>query len=262
MVIYFSATGNTEFIAKRLAERLDDECINLIDRVKENDHSVLHSEKPFIVCAPIYVGEIPRFMTKYIKEQTFSGTKDVYCVFTSGGYCGCAGVLTEKLFEKKGMNYLGHADIQMPSNYTASKMFKSPTSDEIKNTITKACEMLDTVIEDIKAKRTPFCRKPMLLETWGTIPLNPVWSKFMYKAKDFYSTEKCICCGKCVKVCPLNNISLAEGKPVWSNSCTHCMACIGTCPTEAVEYGNITQDKEKYSIYKYNDFLKTLKDHE
>jgi len=85
---------------------------------------------------------------------------------------------------------------------------------------------------------------------------------FMYKTKGFHSTEKCISCGKCVKVCPLNNISLSEGKPVWSKNCTHCMACIGTCPTEAVEYGNITQTKEKYSIYKYNDFLKTLKDHE
>ena len=262
MVIYFSATGNTEFVAKELAERLDDECINLIDRIKEKDHSVLHSDKPFIVCAPVYVCEIPRFMAKYLKEQTFTGCKDVYCIFTSGGYCGIAGNLTKKLFEKKGMNYRGHADFQMPRNYTASNMYDMLSPEEVKVRILESYSRIDTVASDIKALRVPECRKPMFFETIAAIPLNPVWSKFMYKTKGFHSTEKCIICGKCVKVCPLNNISLSEGKPVWSKNCTHCMACIGTCPTEAVEYGNITQTKEKYSIYKYNDFLKTLKDHE
>lgn len=33
MILYFSATGNTEFVAKQLAKRLDDECINLLDRI-------------------------------------------------------------------------------------------------------------------------------------------------------------------------------------------------------------------------------------
>ena len=85
MVLYFSATGNTEFIAKELARCLDDKCVNLLERFKSQDHSVLHSEKPFVICAPVYVCEMPRFMSRYLKEQTFSGSKDVYFIFTSGG---------------------------------------------------------------------------------------------------------------------------------------------------------------------------------
>ena len=27
------------------------------------------------------------------------------------------------------------------------------------------------------------------------------------------------------------------------NQCTHCMACIGNCPVEAIEYGTVTQKK-------------------
>ena len=86
MILYFSATGNTEYIAKELAARLNDECINLLERIKNHDHSVLYSEKPYIICAPVYVCEMPRFMSKYLKEQTFTGSKDVYFIFTSGGY--------------------------------------------------------------------------------------------------------------------------------------------------------------------------------
>ena len=100
MILYFSATGNTEFIAKEIAKRLDDECLNLLERIKMDDHSIIQSEKPLIICAPVYVCEIPRFMSKYLREQTFTGTKDVYFIFTSGGYCGISGVLAKSMFKK------------------------------------------------------------------------------------------------------------------------------------------------------------------
>jgi flavodoxin len=33
MVLYFSATGNTEFIAKEIAKRLGDECLSILDKI-------------------------------------------------------------------------------------------------------------------------------------------------------------------------------------------------------------------------------------
>ena len=120
MILYFSATGNTEYIAKEIAQRLNDECINLLDRVKKADYSVLHSNTPFIICAPVYVCEMPRFMSNYLKKQPFSGSKDVYFIFTSGGYCGISGQLAKSIFRKKKMNYRGHAEFKMPRNYVAN----------------------------------------------------------------------------------------------------------------------------------------------
>ena len=35
----------------------------------------------------------------------------------------------------------------------------------------------------------------------------------------------------------MNNIVFENGKPIWGNQCTHCMACICYCSTEAIEYG-------------------------
>ena len=93
MVLYYSATGNTEFIAKELAKRLDDECVDLLERIKTQDHSPLYSEKPFVICSPVYVCEMPRFLRNYLKAQTFTGSKDVYFFFSSGGFYGVAGDL-------------------------------------------------------------------------------------------------------------------------------------------------------------------------
>ena len=39
MILYFSATGNTRFIATELAKKLDDECIDLLSRIKKGDFS-------------------------------------------------------------------------------------------------------------------------------------------------------------------------------------------------------------------------------
>lgn len=258
MVLYFSATGNTEYIAKELAERLNDECINLLDRFKTQDHSVLYSERPFIICAPVYVCEMPRFMSKYLKEQTFSGSKDVYFIFTSGGYCGISGQLAKFMFKKKKMDYHGHAEFRMPRNYVANDAYPMLEEQEIRNRIRHSYNKLDSVASDIQAGRKLSARHIFLFETIVTLPFNPIWSKYKLRAKDFYCTDKCIGCGKCAKLCPLNNIRLEDKKPCWGDSCSHCMACIGNCPTEAIEYGTITQTKDKYNFGKYRSFADTL----
>lgn len=227
MILYFSATGNTEYIAKEIAKQLNDDCINLLDRVKSNDHTILHSDKPFIICAPVYVCEMPRFMSKYLKEQDFSGNKNVYFIFTSGGYCGISGQLAKQIFRKKKMNYLGHAEFKMPRNYVANDSYPMLERDEIEKRILDSKEKINTVVADIKAGNKLKARHIFLFETIITVPFNPVWCKYKLRAKDFYSTDKCVGCGKCAKLCPLNNISIENKKPVWHDNCTHCMACIG-----------------------------------
>ena len=77
-------------------------------------------------------------------------------------------------------------------------------------------------------------------------PVNRAFYRFYVKAKKFYAKDTCISCGKCEHVCPLNNIKLEGGKPVWGTKCTHCMACIAKCPVEAIEYGKATKHKQRY----------------
>jgi len=36
------------------------------------------------------------------------------------------------------------------------------------------------------------------------------------------------------------------------------MACIGNCPVNAIQYGNITQKKEPYNFGKYQYVVKNL----
>lgn len=258
MVLYFSATGNTEFIAKELAKRMGDECINLLDRIKKQDYTPIHSEKPFVICAPIYVCEIPRFMMKYLKKQSFEGSRDVYFILTSGGYCGPAGKLLKGIFRSKKMVCHGHAEFKMPRNYVASDDYPMLEREQVEERITGSYAQLEQVAADIMAGKKLKARYVFLFETIITVPFNPVWCKYKLTAKDFYAEDSCIGCGKCEKLCPLNNIKLTDKKPVWGDQCTHCMACIGNCPVNAIQYGNITQKKEPYNFGKYKYVVENL----
>lgn len=260
MVLYFSATGNTEFIAKEIAKRIDDECVNLLQRVKDQDFSPIHSEKPFVICAPVYVCEIPRFMTKYLKKVSFTGSKDVCFILTSGGYSGPSGPLLKKIFKAKKMICHGHAEFKMPRNYVASDSYPMLEKDQVEQRITESYSKLDEVAKDILSGNNLNARKVSIFETLITVPFNPVWCKIKLSAKGFYAEESCTGCGKCEKLCPLNNIKITNKKPIWENKCTHCMACIANCPTKAIQYGKITKEKERYTFKKYKYVVKNIED--
>ena len=46
--------------------------------------------------------------------------------------------------------------------------------------------------------------------------------------------EKCIGCGKCVEVCPVEAIHMEDGKAQISDECIECGACVVECPSEAI----------------------------
>ena len=80
MVLYFSGTGNTGFVAQQLAERLEDETLNLLDRIKRGDCAPIHSERPFVLCSPVYVCEMPRFLAAFLRQTPLTGSREVYWI--------------------------------------------------------------------------------------------------------------------------------------------------------------------------------------
>lgn len=259
MILYFSATGNTELIAKELASRLDDECLDLLGRIRGHDMTPLKSERPWIICSPVYVCEIPRFLAAFLKELPLEGAKDVYLIFTSGGYSGSSGPFCRSLFRKKGMTLKGYAEFVMPRNYPVSRRYDMLDKEHTEERLRSAYLRIDEIAEIIRTSGKLPHRYVFFLEKLITLPFNPVWCKNVFKSEEFRVSDACIGCGLCERLCPLNNIKLIEGKPSWSSTCTHCMACLGNCPKEAIEYGDRTVNKGKYNLKRYKNFIDELK---
>lgn len=252
MILYFSGTGNTKWVAETLAKLLDDTVLDLSERIRRSDYSPLNSRQPFILCSPVYVCEMPRFLTAFLKKTAFTGNREVYCVFTSGGYTGISGILAEKLFRQKRMIFKGYAEFKMPRNYIANNMYSELSDEEILERIHESEKQLPSVAEAIQQRKPLQARHVWFFEKWITVPFNPVWCRLRQGTRLFTATERCISCGKCERLCPLNVIRMTDGKPVWQHrSCAHCMSCIQNCPVEAIEYGEITPVKKRYRFEKY-----------
>jgi len=62
----------------------------------------------------------------------------------------------------------------------------------------------------------------------------------------FWFDDKCNACEICHKICPVGNIAMDAGKPIWNHRCTQCFACLQWCPQEAIQYGKKTPRYERY----------------
>lgn len=244
MILYFSGTGNSEYVAKYIAEKIEDVTENLFDRIRNEDYSPMESERPWIVVTPTYGWRIPNVVEMFLRKTDFNGSQEMYFVMTCGQDNGCAGKYLQKMCEGVNLKYMGCAEVVMPENYIA--MFEVPDKDEALKIIEDSEKSMDKIVQYL-SERNPFPEKKVQLKDWITSgPVNQVFRRFFVKADSFRVTDDCVHCGKCEQVCPLENIHYINEKPVWGDNCTHCMACICRCPQGAIEYGRKTIGKERY----------------
>ena len=255
MIVYFSGTGNSRYCAQMLAVQLGDELIDAFHFIRKGIAADLYSERPWMFVAPTYGWQLPHIFMDFLRGGSFLGCKAAYFVMTCGNEIGNAGTKIGQLCAEKGFDYQGVLEVVMPENYIA--MFPTPDEAESARIIAAAQPALEAGVKWIRQGK-PFPYEGIsLIDRLKTSVVNPLFYLFCVKAKPFYATNACVGCGKCEKVCLLSNIRLEDGKPVWGNHCTHCMACICGCPSAAIEYGRHSHGKPRYWCrdYKVNGVL-------
>ena len=249
MIVYFSGTGNSRYCAQMLADKLEDELLDSFDFINNGISAELISATPWVFIAPTYCWQLPHIFQQFILTSRFEGCKDAYFIMTCGSDIGNAGEKIQKLCGEVGLNFRGVIPVVMPENYIA--MFEVPQTEIAKRIVLVAKRALLKAIRTIRNGEKFPVRKVNFIDKLKSGPLNPIFYKLCVKAKPFYVTESCIGCGKCANSCVLNNISIKDGRPEWGDACTHCMACICGCPTEAIEYGKKSLGKPRYMCEDY-----------
>ena len=227
MVLYYSGTGNSKFIAKCIASALEIDCLNLNERIKAGDISSVQTEENVILVTPTYAWRIPHIVSGWLGKAELVGAKH-----------------NRELAARKALTYMGTAQIVMPENYIA--LFPAPDKQEAKAIVENAKPAIRSIIDCIRNGMEFPAPRNNLYDRFMSSAVNPIFYKKIVKADAFTVSDACIGCGKCVQLCPLNNIRLDKDKPVWGSNCTHCMACICYCPKEAIEYGKRSVGKPRY----------------
>lgn len=248
MILYFTGTGNSRYVAEYLSKKLSDTRVNLFERIRDEDHSPLYSETPWVIVVPTYAYKIPGIVEKWLLQTLLEGNRKIYFVMTCGaGICG-AGYFNKKIAETTDKEYMGTAKIVMPENYIA--MFKTPQKEEAVRIVDKAEASILATANTIETGEKLISKSEGRLAAFGSTLIWNFFFKLFVSDRKFKISEACTGCGKCSRECVKGNIEMVGGKPVWTGHCTHCMACICGCPKNAIEYGKATKNRPRYTCPK------------
>ena len=243
MVLYFSGTGNSQYVAEVIAGELGDELISINNYIKNGIAGDFVSGKPYVLVCPTYAWRVPLVVEDWLRGARLDGCKDLYFVLTCGDSTYGAQTYARRLCDEIGMNFRGFKTVVMPENYIA--MFPVPDKEKAARIVNAAMRPIKAVVSAVASGEDMPEKNPPLGMFMSTV-VNWFFFNFIVKDKGFHLEKDCISCGKCVEMCPLNNISLEGGKPVWHGNCTHCMACICGCPAECIEYKKASQKRRRY----------------
>ena len=90
MILYFSGTGNSEYIARRIAKATGDEILSLNERIRNGNAAAVRTER-LVFVTPTYGWRIPRLVEKWIDETEFYGDElSAWFIMSCGSEIGNA----------------------------------------------------------------------------------------------------------------------------------------------------------------------------
>ncbi|MDO5294800.1 MAG: EFR1 family ferrodoxin [bacterium] len=244
MILYFSGTGNSLYIAKRLSEALGDRIISIAELTCREQYELTVGKDesigfvyPVIACAP------PDIVTEFIKKVRLIGYKSnyIYSVFNCAGTPEYTSRIMKETAKKKGLTISGFYGVLMPGNYITKK--KHLSQDKVEKYLAECDETIDSIVNDVKLQKCNYTKeKHSFLLSYGLHKL-----AVLEKTEKFIFSDACVRCGKCRNICPMEAITMEQGKPKRDKSkCVFCLACVNVCPTRALQVGNKTQGNPQY----------------
>ncbi len=245
VVIYFSGTGNSRFIAKRFSKEMNCKCYSIEEDV--NFGEIITENDTIALCYPIHFSKAPLLFMDFISEHKsgFIGKK-IVILCSQQFYSGDGARSITDLLEGVEVIYAEHFNMQ--NNITSMPIYYKLTKRNNKRCLKHTCKKIKKITKDInnnKVKLKGFNSFSMALGR--AQHLNPESAK-KKQLKAVKIKNSCVLCGKCVKYCPANNLAIDNNKIVFDNKCTFCMRCVNICPKKSISvliHGNV---KEQYYI--------------
>ena len=225
-LLYFTATGNSLYIAKRLGG----EMYSIPQLMKENHYEF--SDEKIGIIFPIYNWMVPDHVEKFLSKVKLNSNY-IFAVMSYGLVRGGAVSHLLEVGKTNEIKFSYINTIKMVDNHLPGFSMENQKKNEHKKEIEKH---LDAIIKDIKNSKIWFTQNSFLekIMTNSISKISPHKLGSGYVEK-FNIEETCTQCGICAKVCPMDNIQMnSNAKPQFSNDCCSCLACTQNCPQNAI----------------------------
>ena len=236
MIYYFSATGNSKYVAEILGERLGEKTVDIRSVSKEEICKItIEQGEVFGLVTPTYYWGLPVIVADFLKnaEISLKGKKYLFLVATYGTVTGQLAYQAQSIMNKKGMPFDAFFGIKTVDNYVP--LFSVIDTEANKAKIKESKDQALVALEKIKSRQTGLKMPDSIFFGLSAAVYQSYERK--RKTKNFFVEDSCVGCGECAFVCPINAIELKGGKPAWvKEKCVLCLGCLHHCPNGSINY--------------------------
>ncbi len=224
-VLYFSSTGNSLYLAKRIGGTA------LPVPACMREERFAFEDGVIGIVFPVYGLCVPPFLAEFIQKLRVE-CGYFFAVATYGFFPGAVCGQLRELAAANGRRFDYINRVKMAENcVTFSDMAKQEGDSE------KQQRAIAALLADLGEKKA-FVRPDSFFHRLMT--------KNHLKNYEFPTgagvtdritvSGECAGCGACERFCPMQNISLADGRPVFGQTCVSCGACLQNCPRNAIHH--------------------------
>lgn len=221
-VLYFTSTGNSLYVARQFSESP----LSIIGLRRSGVYNIEDDEAIGII-TPDHASDLPRPVKEYLSKVTLKAPY-IFGVVTYGYDVASTVAELAKLQHFDYINKLLMIDNYFPE-FNEQKQIENAPKKEIDSHLAE-------IVADIKTRKR-FVNNPGFLYRAILGPLMHVGFPLLgQNYKRFHvDHDKCVKCGICGKVCPMDNISYDPWPEIGSN-CLVCGACRQNCPQNAIRF--------------------------
>lgn len=251
-IYYFSGTGNTKVIAMELLEQfsnfgLDTSLVAIDEFIRKEtviDVKTFRQIDLVGIGFPIHGFMCPDMITEFVKKLPFARGQKAFVFSTSAGNLKINNggtVKVRQLLRLKGYKVVYERMFAMGANFLYAYDERLTKALYLAN-IDKSRQMVEQIYEGVtrKTKLNPFLFSLDLLIHRLEEGLGAKGFGIGLKADD-----SCTLCEKCVRMCPKENIEVADSSLKFNDKCMMCMRCMYICPEDAIQPSSLKRAKLK-----------------
>lgn len=223
IVFYFTATGNSLFVARQLT----DTPLSIPQELKKSGLTYEADEIGFVF--PDYAASAPMIVREFLEKAQLKASY-MFSVITFGNASVNVAKWWDDYAKEHGVSFHYIKPLLMVDNYL-------PVFDmnEQKKMDKHTDENLAAIISDIAAKKSYV--EPSDMGFFNEEMLRGMQDQHFSMTADRLLELKegrCIQCMTCEKVCPHKNFSIADEAVAFQGKCEYCLACVHNCPQKAL----------------------------
>ena len=252
MIFFFSATGNSKWVAAKLAELLSDRLCD-IAKFGDSPHYALKSGERLGFVFPVHGWRVPMivrdFMSRIVIEN-YTKTTYTYALCTAGDSVGETMTQLKSILHDRGLHLNAAFSTLMPESYIGLPFMYLDSYVSANTKYYDSSIRINRYASMICDGRGGEYLDKGLFPKFYSYILGGIFERLLITDSCFHvNKRKCTGCGLCSKLCPVNDIEHDEkGYPLWKKNgkCLTCYACLHHCPVNAISWGWFTVGKGQY----------------